>query len=396
MGWRLYLGLLPTSDEIQEAAMASQAQIEANRRNGSRSTGPRSAEGKERARLNGLKHGLRAEQVVLPTEDSAAFESYLKAWKDDWQAPTEARSALVERAAVASWRLKRCVRIESARLTERIEIARDRWDRGKAESVKTAVGRLATEPIEALDQLDESLGGIDRQIELWSALEEAADDPDGWNDIDDHHFRLVNLLGYLSGDDEAGDLAAKSWRLFLRSNLELAETEEVEPLGDDAADAFRTELRELCQTECDRLRTLREETPDDHAERDREAELEAFIPRHEDAALLRYEGQFDRVLRASITELSKLTRTGDDLVAVEDDAPTEANPAPARAPTEANSPASKQQKDKAEAVAAPTEANPSRTVLVPCSPIAFAVDAPAPSNSGQATSISPPIEVGWA
>jgi hypothetical protein len=396
IGWRPDVGAASNLiDENQEASMASQAQIAANRRNGSNSTGPRTAEGKERARLNGLKHGLRAEQVVLPTEDPAAFESYLKAWKDDWQAPSEARSALVERAAVASWRLKRCVRVESARLSERIEIARGRWDRGKAQQVEQALVRLRTEPNEALDQLEESLGGIDRLLDFWNDLEQASDDPDGWNDIHLHHFRLVNLQGYLAGDDQAGDFAANSWRLYLRSNLEIAEAEEVEPLDDAAAEAFRNEIRTLCQTECDRLRVLREDVPGDSSQRDREAELDAFMPRVEDAALLRYEGQFDRVLRASITELSKLSRTGDDLVSVEDIAPTEANPAPARlpAPTEANPPPLK---DKAKDVPAPTEANPPRPLLVACSPVGFAMDMEAPLIGGQATSISPAIEVGWA
>jgi hypothetical protein len=375
--------------------MASQAQVEANRRNGIKSTGPRTAEGKERARLNGLKHGLRAEQIVLPTEDLAAFESYLKAWNDDWKPPTEARGALVERAAIAAWRLKRCVRIESARLTERIEIARNRYDQRRAESVKAAVVRLGFEPEEALDQLEETVEGIDRLIELWNDLEQAADDPEGWNDLDNHHFRLVNLLGYKDGDDDAGDVAAKSWALFLRGDLELAEKEEVEPLDDDEAEEFRIELRALCRSECDRLRTLRREIPVDCSERDREAELEAFLPRREDAALLRYEGQFDRELRASITQLSKLSRTGDDLVAVEAPAPTEANPAPALAPapTEANLAAAKKQ---AKDVPAPTEANLPRTSLVACTQEAFAADVVAPWNGGQATSISPPIEVGWA
>jgi hypothetical protein len=40
--------------------MASPAQIAANRRNATHSTGPRSATGKARSRGNALKHGLRA------------------------------------------------------------------------------------------------------------------------------------------------------------------------------------------------------------------------------------------------------------------------------------------------------------------------------------------------
>ena len=48
-------------------------QTKANRSNSTKSTGPRTAEGKARVRLNAVKHGLRAEQVVVlggPTADS--------------------------------------------------------------------------------------------------------------------------------------------------------------------------------------------------------------------------------------------------------------------------------------------------------------------------------------
>src|SRR3954467_14832797 len=86
----------------------SDARIEANRRNAQKSTGPRTAEGKARSRLNGLVHGLRSEEVVLPTESREAFDAHLARWLADWNPPTEARRHLVERAAVAAWRLRRC------------------------------------------------------------------------------------------------------------------------------------------------------------------------------------------------------------------------------------------------------------------------------------------------
>ncbi|MFO0887832.1 MAG: hypothetical protein U0790_01670 [Isosphaeraceae bacterium] len=40
--------------------MTSPARIEANRRNAQRSTGPRTEAGKDKVRLNALKHGLDA------------------------------------------------------------------------------------------------------------------------------------------------------------------------------------------------------------------------------------------------------------------------------------------------------------------------------------------------
>ena len=54
--------------------MCSQYQIEINRQNAQQSTGQRTTEGKERSRWNALKHGARAEALVLPGEDAAAYQ----------------------------------------------------------------------------------------------------------------------------------------------------------------------------------------------------------------------------------------------------------------------------------------------------------------------------------
>ena len=52
--------------------MATEVQIEANRRNSRKSTGPKTEEGKNRSKFNALDHGCRANVLVLPTEDFGA------------------------------------------------------------------------------------------------------------------------------------------------------------------------------------------------------------------------------------------------------------------------------------------------------------------------------------
>ena len=53
--------------------MTSLKQIEANRLNASKSTGPRTAEGKKQSRHNSWRHGLTAETVITALENAADY-----------------------------------------------------------------------------------------------------------------------------------------------------------------------------------------------------------------------------------------------------------------------------------------------------------------------------------
>src|SRR4051812_45965864 len=75
---------------------------EINRRNAANSTGPRSEEGKARARLNALKHGLRAELVALPNEAPAAIAARAEVWNEYYQPQSPAAQHLVNECARAT------------------------------------------------------------------------------------------------------------------------------------------------------------------------------------------------------------------------------------------------------------------------------------------------------
>ena len=101
------------------AAPISNARAEASRRNGARSRGPKTPEGKARSAQNALKHGLRAQKhVVLPGEDAAAFARARGGADRGAGAEGALQSVLAQRVVCAAWRLERAERLEAELFAE--------------------------------------------------------------------------------------------------------------------------------------------------------------------------------------------------------------------------------------------------------------------------------------
>jgi hypothetical protein len=109
------------------AVAVSHARAEASRRNGAKSRGPRTAEGKARSRLNAIKHGMRAlRYVVLPDESAAEFHALQEALMHELAPEGALQMVLARRVAVAAWRLARADPMEAEVFAER------RWDNRSA------------------------------------------------------------------------------------------------------------------------------------------------------------------------------------------------------------------------------------------------------------------------
>ena len=80
----------------------SPAQIEASRRNGARSRGPVTPEGKRRSAANALKHGLTALHHLVPEdEDPSELEGLTARLLAEIGPANELEARLVRRLAVA-------------------------------------------------------------------------------------------------------------------------------------------------------------------------------------------------------------------------------------------------------------------------------------------------------
>src|SRR5215471_21553140 len=101
--------------------MATDKQIEANRRNAQKSTGPRTEEGRAAVRFNGLKHGLSAKSLCLPGDAPEELDAFLDNFEADYRPTTQTEAELVMQIAMASWRLRRFRRVEAAHFAAAIE-----------------------------------------------------------------------------------------------------------------------------------------------------------------------------------------------------------------------------------------------------------------------------------
>jgi len=80
--------------------MASQAQIDANRRNALLSTGPKTGEGKAAVSQNALKHGLRSDVYKEPMKDPEIYDELLADLIAEHQPQTLTEEFYVERMAL--------------------------------------------------------------------------------------------------------------------------------------------------------------------------------------------------------------------------------------------------------------------------------------------------------
>ncbi len=102
----------------------SPKQLEANKGNARRSTGPRTTAGKQRVKFNALKHGLLANSVIIPIHNGAEkrrhFDALVAQLIDELKPVGVLEDMLVEKIAVSYWRLRRALRVEAGEICDNI------------------------------------------------------------------------------------------------------------------------------------------------------------------------------------------------------------------------------------------------------------------------------------
>jgi len=140
--------------------MITEKQIESNRANAAKSTGPRTPTGKAVVSMNAMKHGLRSANAVLPTvESEEEYQEHRDRVFADLAPVGYMEEMLADRVASLTWRLNRVARFESqatAAFMEQAERDVAQQDLAWSPTISLAESPLAKAKAEA-DTLDKCL-----------------------------------------------------------------------------------------------------------------------------------------------------------------------------------------------------------------------------------------------
>ena len=194
----------------------TEAQIDANRRNAQKSTGPRTAEGKAASSRNRLLRGLRANKHILLDEDPEDFLTLLHDHFDRFRPIGDGEEKLVLRVAADQWRLDRIFPMEAGIYREHLQVvaARDgNLQRSYAQHKKNHESKPETvPPPPALpDERDLLARAFDVDCEGLNSLAKLARYESGIEHSIDRSLRQVpaRLLSLLGADPRVGLVTAR-------------------------------------------------------------------------------------------------------------------------------------------------------------------------------------------
>jgi len=163
--------------------MATQRQIDANRRNALLSTGPKTTEGRARSRANAIKHGMAAEELIGDNQ-RADFDDRRAKWAEDIAPSTAEGEWAFDRAVAASFRVERCERALDAAVVASSGRACLAWDLDRAADAAKLAEGLARHPETVSARLQTTKHGAELLARHWGRLGEAIDANRGWSEAE--------------------------------------------------------------------------------------------------------------------------------------------------------------------------------------------------------------------
>lgn len=275
-------------------------QIAANHRNAAQSAGPVTPSGKAIASRNALKHGLLAKEIVIDAGEGAEsqeqFDAVLLDLKNqcDPQGPLE--EILVEKIAVAYWRLRRAHRYEVGLIRRKLDNATDKY----YEPNPLSEG----DPIKRDDEIDAKISEAQELRQAWqddkqefTKMRKGGKDPkeiydweDNWNWLHDKAEETVAQV--------ADDSPARMRESLLKAGW-----------TDDAIwQAHIDVCTEQMESQAQTIRALQKQKQDNKLALQVQRKLDCIPDADGLERLLKYEGSIEKQFYKAIDQLERLQR----------------------------------------------------------------------------------------
>jgi hypothetical protein len=156
--------------------MRTAAQIEASKRNGAKSKGPITSEGRARSSQNALRHGLTAHKsVIIDGESKEEWEHFQSQFLVKFQPRDFVEERMVVELAVCRWRLERLWRMQAAVLnqgiTNQLPVVEEQYEEFDIALVQACAHSAQKPDLQSLDQLETRLSRrFDRTLRNYNEI----------------------------------------------------------------------------------------------------------------------------------------------------------------------------------------------------------------------------------
>ena len=211
-----------TKAKPKSKAKVTSKRVEANRLNSQKSTGPRTAEGKDASKFNALTHRMTARSALLPGEDADELMARQRALRDDMQPRNRLEAELLDTVGAHMFRSDQAALAGDAWASNRIRHdAREQAKLEAAEALKLGECLLwkpslplprdghysgsfdappmadadvhPQNPVRLLLRLEWTIAGCDWLLDRWAELNRRLNVEGPWRPVD--AFRMVRLTG---------------------------------------------------------------------------------------------------------------------------------------------------------------------------------------------------------
>lgn len=290
----------------------SKKQLEANKKNAQKG-GVKTQEGKAIVKYNALKHGLLAKEAVITVGEGAEspeeFNALLEDLKTQLAPAGTLEEMLVEKIAVAYWRLRRAYRYEVGLIRQELDTATDDfynetdYEDKKINKTDEEIDQEIERDKEAIESWTQDKRDFNKMHKKGKPLEDIYDWGENWEWLEQKYDYLEPSRSYEDGFEP------KALREFLNNEVNMSDDQiwqaHIE-LCDEKIDEHNKEIADL-----------------EKQKQQNKLKLQVIkklgnIPSKDELDwLLRYEGAIERQLYKALNQLERIQRlrAGDNVPA---------------------------------------------------------------------------------